>query len=78
MSVSKLQRLPMCTISLTLAKPGEAMPAGPAQQLYGVSPACVPERCRTGGPGDKIGNARWFTNGNHRAVLGARPRAQIR
>ena len=39
----------MCTISLTLAKPGEAMP-----RLYSslmvFSPACFPERCRTAGP----------------------------
>jgi len=40
----------MSTISLNLAKPGKAMPAGAVQQLDGASPACVPERSRTGGP----------------------------
>ena len=40
----------MSTISLSLAKPGEAMPGPYIQQLDGASPACVPERCRTGGP----------------------------
>jgi len=48
----------MCTISLSLAKPGEAMP-GPSRGPYSslmvlaASPACVPELCRTGGPGEK-------------------------
>ena len=34
----------MCTISLTLAKPGEAIPGGrtAARARYGASPACVP------------------------------------
>jgi hypothetical protein len=27
--------------------------AGAVQQLDGASPACVPQRCRTGGPGEK-------------------------
>ena len=27
--------------------------AGAVQQLDGASPACVPERCRTGGPGEE-------------------------
>ena len=44
----------MCTISLSLAKPGEAIPAGAVQQLDGASPACVTERwSRLGGPGEK-------------------------
>ena len=43
----------MCTISLSLAKPGEAMP-GPYSSLMVLrSPACVPERSRLGGPGEK-------------------------
>jgi len=42
----------MCTISLSLAKPGKAI-AGAVQQLDDVSPACVPERSRTGGPGEE-------------------------
>ena len=44
----------MCTISLSLAKPGEAIP-GPycVQQLDGASPACVTERSRLGNPGEK-------------------------
>ena len=43
----------MSTISLSLAKPGEAMPAGVVQQLDGASPACVPERSRLGGRKEK-------------------------
>ena len=47
----------MCTISLSLAKPGEAMP-GPYSSLMVLrSPACVPERSRLGGPGEKTDNA---------------------
>ena len=42
----------MCTISLSLAKPGKAI-AGAVQQLDGASPACVSERSRTGGPGEE-------------------------
>ena len=43
----------MCTISLSLAKPWKAMPGPYIQQLDGASPACVPERSRLGGPGEK-------------------------
>ena len=48
----------MCTISLSLAKPWKAMPGPYIQQLDGASPACVPERSRTGGPGEEIGDQR--------------------
>ena len=37
-------------ISDSLAKPGEAMPGPYSSLIDGASPACVPERCRTGGP----------------------------
>ena len=38
------------SVYISLAKPWKAMPGPYIQQLDGASPACVPERCRTGGP----------------------------
>ena len=46
---------PMPTISFSLAKPGEAMPGPYSSLIDGASPACVPERSRTVGPGEEIG-----------------------
>ena len=43
----------MYTISLSLAKPGKAIP-GPYSSLMVLRRACVPERCRTGVQGRKM------------------------
>ena len=77
------KRQTVCTISLTLAKPGEA-DAGAVQQLYGVSPACVPERSRTGGPWDKSGDnadgalIRLFTSNKDSGTRHSAVRATVR
>ena len=61
----------MCTISLTLAKPGEAMP-GPYSSLTcfaGVRPGAVPERGEIGGHRHR--RARWsIHSGQRRAHSG--------